>query len=753
MKNTLKNFFNTKQNPKVSIIIPVYNVENYIKECLDSVINQTLVEIEIICVNDASPDNSYVILEEYAKSDSRIRIITHEKNQGLGPARNTGVTYATSPYIAFVDSDDYIAPTMMEVLYSRIVSNDAELAWCGIAKVSETGAVIDPGQIPEGLWSASDVLRNELLFPSIQVVCNKLFCRKFIKRIKQLPILIEDEPTIAEYLSFCKIIVTINEPLYFYRNSPESLSNPSTHKPVYWERFFNDYELYFNILRRNFPQSEVWRKQVVLRYFSVLWRINTYNLLQAPSWKEQERMIVSYLKRNVMPLQESSPVMYKYLIFLFAYNWSQKTKGGLIKIGLRLSRSTWLKKNSYVALPFEIVKALWPNVKNQIRNWLANFEICFYKILAGIYKVLNRKKLWLIGERDETAEENGYYFYKYIKKNYPKEKSYYIIDYNCPQYKNVKKFGNILHYNSFKHKLLFFACRYYVTAHNHYCFPTSFFTKKKINLPPSAKNIFLDHGITYADVSEFYGKKNSKIDLFICGAKPEFDYVKQEFGYGTDEVVYTGFARFDGLHDIQVKKQILLMPTWRRDLYDLQKLGKNTMESRFKKSKYFKTFQSLINNRKLIGLLNEYNYELIFYPHFEIQKYLKYFSTDSDKVLVASKDFYSVQDLLKESAMLVVDTSSVSFDFAYMFKPLIYYLFDKDDFIKNHLKPGYFNHADMGFGEVVELEDELITLIEEYLKEDCKIKYKYSAKVKDFFQLHDKKNCERIYNSIKNINF
>ena len=426
MKNTLKNFFNTKQNPKVSIIIPVYNVENYIKECLDSVINQTLVEIEIICVNDASPDNSYVILEEYAKSDSRIRIITHEKNQGLGPARNTGVTYATSPYIAFVDSDDYIAPTMMEVLYSRIVSNDAELAWCGIAKVSETGAVIDPGQIPEGLWSASDVLRNELLFPSIQVVCNKLFCRKFIKRIKQLPILIEDEPTIAEYLSFCKIIVTINEPLYFYRNSPESLSNPSTHKPVYWERFFNDYELYFNILRRNFPQSEVWRKQVVLRYFSVLWRINTYNLLQAPSWKEQERMIVSYLKRNVMPLQESSPVMYKYLIFLFAYNWSQKTKGGLIKIGLRLSRSTWLKKNSYVALPFEIVKALWPNVKNQIRNWLANFEICFYKILAGIYKVLNRKKLWLIGERDETAEENGYYFYKYIKKNYPKEKSYYM---------------------------------------------------------------------------------------------------------------------------------------------------------------------------------------------------------------------------------------------------------------------------------------------------------------------------------------
>jgi len=750
--NQLKKSLNSKQNrPKVSVIIPVYNVERYLTECLDSVINQTLSDIEIICVNDASPDNSHIVLNKYSTIDSRIKIITHKTNKGLGPARNTGVSYAAAPYIAFVDSDDYIDPTMMEVLYELILANKAELAWCGIAKVSETGRLIDAGQIPAGIWSTSDVLSGEKFYPSIQVVCNKLFCREYIKAVKQLPILIEDEPTIAEYLNFCKTIVTINKPLYLYRNSPESLSNPSSHKPLYWEQFFNDYELYFKILKRNFSQSEVWEKQVVLRLFAVLWRINSYNLLESPSWQEQEKIIVSYLKKDVIPLQRLNPVMYRYLVFIFSFDLPKNIKKELIKIGLKLSRSTWLTKTSYISFPFDTGKILWPGIKNRIRAWFGKIEVSLYMQLSLIYKFFYQKHIWLIGERNKTAEENGYYFYKFIKENYPNEKAYYIIDPACPQYRNVKEYGTILKYNGFKHRLLFFACKYYVTTHNHYCFPTSQISKKRISLPSSALNVFLDHGITYADVSEFYGKMNSNIDLFICGAAPEFDYVRKKFGYDPREVVYTGFARFDGLHDIKVKKQILLMPTWRRDLYDLKNRTKESIERVFKKSEYYKTIQSLINNNKLIELLNKYDYQLVFYPHFEIQRYLKYFSINNSRVLIASKEDYSVQKLLKESALLIVDTSSVNFDFAYMFKPLIYYFFDRDYFIKNHLKPGYFNHTDMGFGEVIEQENELIELIGEYLKGKCKIKPIYKNRAESFFILHDKKNCERIYNSIINL--
>ena len=94
--------------PKISIIIPVYNVEKYLRECLDSCINQTLADIEIICVDDCSPDNSIKILEEYQAKDYRIKIFRHEKNKNLGAARNTGIQNAIGEYVWFVDSDDYI---------------------------------------------------------------------------------------------------------------------------------------------------------------------------------------------------------------------------------------------------------------------------------------------------------------------------------------------------------------------------------------------------------------------------------------------------------------------------------------------------------------------------------------------------------------------------------------------------------------------------------------------------------------------
>lgn len=113
--------------PKISIVIPVYNVEKYLAECLDSCINQTLEDIEIICVDDASPDNSIKILEEYQQRDSRIKIIRHEKNKNLGAARNTGLANATGEYIWFVDSDDYIDIKACQILYDAIKEFDVDM--------------------------------------------------------------------------------------------------------------------------------------------------------------------------------------------------------------------------------------------------------------------------------------------------------------------------------------------------------------------------------------------------------------------------------------------------------------------------------------------------------------------------------------------------------------------------------------------------------------------------------------------------
>ena len=102
--------------PKISIIIPCYNVEKYLHRCLDSVIGQTFEDFEVICVNDGSPDNSGSILEEYAAKDKRIKILT-QKNQGLSMARNNGKALAQGKYIYFLDSDDFIHPQCLEIAH------------------------------------------------------------------------------------------------------------------------------------------------------------------------------------------------------------------------------------------------------------------------------------------------------------------------------------------------------------------------------------------------------------------------------------------------------------------------------------------------------------------------------------------------------------------------------------------------------------------------------------------------------------
>ena len=126
-----------KSNPKVSVIVPVYNVEKYLKKCLDSLVNQTLNDIEIIIVNDGSPDNSKKIIKEYKKKYPSIIKVLDQTNQGLSDARNNALSLTTSKYIMYVDSDDYVATDMVEKMYNKIVKDNADVVICGNNVVDE----------------------------------------------------------------------------------------------------------------------------------------------------------------------------------------------------------------------------------------------------------------------------------------------------------------------------------------------------------------------------------------------------------------------------------------------------------------------------------------------------------------------------------------------------------------------------------------------------------------------------------------
>ena len=120
--------------PKVSVVVPVYNTEKYLKQCVDSLTAQTLEDIEILLVDDGSKEECARLCDEIAESDPRIKVI-HKANGGLGLARNSGMEAASGEYVGFVDSDDYIKPTMYEALYEAAVKNDADLAVSGMCFV------------------------------------------------------------------------------------------------------------------------------------------------------------------------------------------------------------------------------------------------------------------------------------------------------------------------------------------------------------------------------------------------------------------------------------------------------------------------------------------------------------------------------------------------------------------------------------------------------------------------------------------
>lgn len=122
----------------ITVIVPVYKVEKYLRRCVDSILAQTYTNLEIILVDDGSPDNCGKICDEYAAKDSRIKVI-HQENGGLSAARNAGLDIATGDYIGFVDSDDYIAPDMYEKLYAALKESDADISICNFQKVDENG--------------------------------------------------------------------------------------------------------------------------------------------------------------------------------------------------------------------------------------------------------------------------------------------------------------------------------------------------------------------------------------------------------------------------------------------------------------------------------------------------------------------------------------------------------------------------------------------------------------------------------------
>lgn len=214
-----------KDEKLISIIVPIYNVEQYLGECVDSILSQTYKNLEIILVDDGSPDNCGAICDEYAKKDKRIRVI-HKENGGLSSARNAGLDVATGEYISFIDSDDYVSEKFIEVLYNLCKKNSADISECDFIKFDDKVEVIE-SDIKVEKHSSIEMQKNIYSSECVKtvVVWNKLYKRYIYEKLRFPEGKInEDEfTTYKAFDSTAKDIVVTNEPLYYYRYNENSI--------------------------------------------------------------------------------------------------------------------------------------------------------------------------------------------------------------------------------------------------------------------------------------------------------------------------------------------------------------------------------------------------------------------------------------------------------------------------------------------------------------------------------------------------
>ena len=199
---------------------------------------------------------------------------------------------------------------------------------------------------------------------------------------------------------------------------------------------------------------------------------------------------------------------------------------------------------------------------------------------------------------------------------------------------------------------------------------------------------------------------------------------------------------------------IALMPTWRSSLVGPLVLGTQDRKynPKFKESEYYKFYNGLISNKKLIDNLKKNNYKILFALHPSMKAQLK----DFEKSKYVDITFYpNYSEIFKKSKIMITDYSSVFFDFAYLKKPIIYTQFDKDYIGQTHEiqsgGKGYFEYERDAFGDVVYNLDDAVDKIISLIKNDCKMEKKYKDRVDKFFAFSDDKNCERVYNEIKKL--
>ncbi len=397
------------------------------------------------------------------------------------------------------------------------------------------------------------------------------------------------------------------------------------------------------------------------------------------------------------------------------------------------------------------------NIKKIGKYALAAVKISAAQLYVATFgRGLLKKNLWIIGEKETEARDNGYHFFRYLRREHPEINAYYVIRRGSADAERVRQVGPVIDFNSFKHCVYYSAAKVRACSQNHGVLPyenLAGIRRLRFFMRKDQRFVNLKHGISKDFRPGSFDFRKVGYDLYIAGAKPEYDAIRAQFNYPDKNIALTGFCRFDALHHLpKPEKMILVMPTFRAWLKtsdsSKQEASREEMEA-FKKTRYYETYRSLLTNERFLNAARQAGYKIYFYLHYTFQPYLSAFTPLGNDVLtICGRGAYDVQDLLIRSAMLLTDYSSVFFDYGYMMKPMVFYQFDLKEYRDKHYKEGYFSYERDAFGPLVSTEDEVVDYTLRLLAGGMKMEDEYVRRVERFFIPRDDHNCQRVFEAI-----
>lgn len=357
---------------------------------------------------------------------------------------------------------------------------------------------------------------------------------------------------------------------------------------------------------------------------------------------------------------------------------------------------------------------------------------------------------WLFVDNDLRADDNAEHFYRYVKQNQSSVNAWFLLNKSSPDWGRLKNEGfRLIEFGSLQHRLALLNAKFLLSSHANPAI-TNYLPRKHYCDIMKFKFVFLQHGVTKDDQSEWLNSR--KIDYLVTAGTPEFKDIANEgrYRYTSKEAVLTGFPRYDNLKKTDTDKQILVMPTWRKSLSGelMAKSSKRVKNPNFLTSLFCQQWGGFLQSTRLKKMAEKNGYKILFLAHPNLVDYLEELAIP-DYIEIERMENCSIQQVFKQSDVLITDYSSVAFDVAYMRKPILYFHFDIDTFFSEHsYSKGYYDYKNNGFGAIASNISTLQSNLNDLLKKNCQLDDFYTQRINQFFPYDDSNNSARLYETL-----